>query len=118
MTAPVSQVHIESEILRLSRRAEQVTHQLARAAQEAAEADVAYKVAHAKAYLRAEGPQRIRDAAATVETEDLYRTRRNAEAVLLAAQEAGRNVRAQLDSLRSVNSNLRAAISNASGIGS
>jgi hypothetical protein len=118
VTEPVTQVHIESEILRLCRRAEQVTHDLADRARDAAEADVAYKVAHARALLRAQGPQYVRDATAVAECEELYDHRRTTEALLLAAQEAGRNVRAQLDSLRSVNSNLRAAISHATGVGS
>lgn len=110
MTEPIPQVHIESEIIRLSRAAEGATQQLAQRAQAAAEADVAYKVAHAKALLRAEGPQYVRDAEATVETADEYQARKIAEAKLLAAQEAGRNYRAQLDALRSINANHRALV--------
>lgn len=107
---PIPQVKIESELLRLSDMAEKVTHELAKRATAAAEADVAYKAAHAKALLVAEGPQYVRDARATVDTEDEYRARRTAEALLLAAQEAGRNYRAQLDALRSINTNHRALV--------
>lgn len=110
MDDPIPQVRIESEIMRLSALAEDVTHQLAKRARDAAEADVAYKVAHAKALLLAEGPQYVRDAEATVQTEAEYQRRRAAEAVLLSAQEAGRNVRAQLDALRSINANHRALV--------
>jgi hypothetical protein len=110
VSEPMPQVHIESEILRLSERAEQITQALAKRAREAAEADVTYKVAHAKALLLADGPQYIRDAEATVKTEVEYRERRGAEALLMSAQEAGRNVRSQLDALRSINANHRALV--------
>lgn len=110
MTEPLSQVEVEAEIVRLSRLAEQVTQKLSERARAAAEADVAYKVAHGKALLMAEGPQYVRDAEATVQTEREYREKRATEALLLAAQEAGRNYRAQLDSLRSINANHRALV--------
>lgn len=110
MTNPLAQVDVESEIMRLSRLAEEVTQKLSKRAREAAVADVAYKVGHAKALLLAEGPQYVRDAEATVKTEVEYREKRSTEALLLAAQEAGRNYRAQLDALRSINANHRALV--------
>ena len=110
MSEPLAQVDVEAEILRLSSLAEKVTHELSKRARAAAEADVAYKVAHAKALLLAEGPQYVRDAEATVKTERELTEKRSTEALLLAAQEAGRNYRAQLDSLRSINANHRALV--------
>lgn len=110
MSDPIAQVDIESEILRLSSLAEKVTQELARRAKAAAEADVAYKVAHAKALLLAEGPQYVRDAEATVQTSRELSEKRATEALLLSAQEAGRNYRAQLDSLRSINANHRVLV--------
>ena len=110
MSEPIAQVDIEAEILRLSALAEKVTQTLSKRARAAAEADVAYKVAHAKALLLAEGPQYVRDAEATVKTERELTEKRSTEALLLAAQEAGRNYRAQLDSLRSINANHRALV--------
>ena len=110
MTAPIAQVDVEAEILRLSSLAERVTHELAKRARAAAEADVAYKVEHAKALLMAEGPQYVRDAEATVACEAELTEKRTTEALLLAAQEAGRNYRAQLDSLRSINANIRSQV--------
>lgn len=110
MSDPTPQVDIESEIVRLSARAEEITQKLAKRAREAAEADVAYKVAHAKALLLAEGPQYVRDAEATAKTEVEYQQKRGTEALLMSAQEAGRNVRAQLDALRSINANHRALV--------
>lgn len=110
MSTPTAQVDIESEILRLSALAEKVTHELANRARAAAEADVTYKVAHAKAYLLANGTVGERDAEATVQTENEFRTKRATEALVMAAQEAGRNFRTQLDSLRSINANHRALV--------
>lgn len=110
MSDPMPQVDIEAEIIRLSGRAEEITQALAKRAREAAEADVKFKVAHAKALLLADGPQYVRDAEATVKTEVEYLDRKAKEALLMSAQEAGRNVRAQLEALRSINANHRALV--------
>lgn len=109
-TQPLSQMDVEAEILRLSDMAEKVTQTLAKRARAAAEADVAFKLCHAKALLLADGPQYVRDAEATVKCGTEYHEKRATEALLLAAQEAGRNYRTQLDSLRSINVNLRALV--------
>jgi hypothetical protein len=112
MDEPLSQTQIEAEILRLSGLAEKVTHELASRAREAAIADAAYKRRYAEAFLKApKGPVADREAQATVDTQLYYRERRMAEALLLSAQEAGRNYRTQLESLRSVNANLRPLVS-------
>lgn len=108
----LAQAEVEQEIIRIAALAEKVTQEIAKRAVYAAEADAAYKTGHAQAYLKADGPVAERDALAAVETQALYRDKRVAEARLLSAQEAGRNYRAQLDSLRSINSNLRALVSN------
>lgn len=106
----ISQAEVEGEIMRLSNLAEKVTLEMAKRAVAAAEADAAYKVAHAQAYLQADGSIPERDAIADIATRASYRDRRIAEARLDSCKEAGRNTRAQLDSLRSVNSNLRALV--------
>ena len=106
----LNQHEVEQELMRLSAMAEKAMQALAKRAREAADAEVTHKVARAKALLLADGPVSVREAQADVATEDEYRARRNAEAVLMAAQEAGRTYRAQLDAVRSVNSNLRALV--------
>lgn len=103
----LSQAQVEAEIMRISALAEKATYEIAKRAQRAAEANRVYKREHAKAYLRAQGPVEERKAQADVECDELYGEKTGSEAVLLSAQEAGRNYRAQLDSLRSVNANLR-----------
>lgn len=104
----LTQVNVESEISRLCELAEKVTTEIAKRAVAAAEADANYKRSHAAAWLMAQGKTvGDREAQAAIETADEYMQRRIAEARLLASQEAGRNFRAQLDALRSLNSNLR-----------
>ena len=106
----LSQEQVESEIVRLSSLAEKVTTAMARRAVDAAEADAAYKCAFAKALLQTEGTVAEREAQATVATQNEYREYRITDARFKAAQEAGRNYRAQLDALRSINANLRALV--------
>lgn len=112
-----AQVDVEAEILRLSELAEKVTTALAKRAVESAERDAAYRSAHARAVLASAGTVAEREAAAVIASEAQYLDRRLAEAKLDAAKEAGRNYRAQLDALRSINANLRGAISHAEGVG-
>lgn len=116
---PISQVEVEDELLRLSGLLERQVSELAKRARAAAEAEADHKIAYAKATLAVEGPTVAeREAKATLAVEDTYRAWRAAEAVKLAAQEAGRSYRAQLDALRSINSNLRGAIAHSEGYGS
>lgn len=113
-----AQVDVEAEIIRLSGLAEKVTTALAKRAAECARKDAAYRSAHAHAILKSEGTVAERDARAALATEDEYLERKLAEASLDAAKEAGRNYRAQLDGLRSINANLRGAILHSEGVGS
>lgn len=106
----LAQADVEAEMVRLNELAEKVTHEITRRGTAAAEADAAYRLAYAEAYLLAEGTVGERDAQSVVATQQQYRDRRIAEARLDGAKEAGRNYRAQLDTLRSINSNLRALV--------
>lgn len=117
MTDVPAQVDVEAEILRLSNLAEKVTTLLAKRATESAEKDAAYRNAHARAVLKSSGTVAEREAQAAIDTEVEYLDRKLAEAKLDAAKEAGRNYRAQLDALRSINANLRGAITHAEGYG-
>lgn len=108
MPEPLSQVQIESEIVRLCALAERVTTEISQRARASAEADANYKKAHASSFLMAQGKTvGDREAVAALDTADEYLARKIAESLLLAAQEAGRNYRAQLEALRSLNANLR-----------
>jgi hypothetical protein len=115
---PVSQHHIESEIVRLSALCEKATTEVAKRGQAAATADTAYDLSYAKAFLlakrSAEQGQRVSDEMAKAEAKLACAIelgeRNDTSAVLDAAKEAGRNYRAQLDALRSINANHRALV--------
>lgn len=113
-----AQGDVEAEILRLSELAEKVTTLLAKRATESAKKDAAYRAAHARAVLKSSGTVAEREAQAALDTMVEYLDRKLAEAKLDAAKEAGRNYRAQLDALRSINASIRHAITYASGVGS
>lgn len=115
---PLSSIQIEEEVWRISERLDHQVGEIAKRARAAAEADVAYKLAHAKAVLVAEGATvGERDAKALLECADEYHAHRGADAVLLAAQEAGRSLRAQIDALRTLAASQRAALTYAEGVG-
>jgi hypothetical protein len=114
---PLSQLEVEQSIAHYKRRLQEVTTEVASRARAAAAADADYKVAHAKAFLAAEGTKDERMSTASVECDDLYRARKHAEALLLSAQEAGRNARAALEGDRSLAANVRQAVEHPTGVG-
>lgn len=110
MSDLMPQLELEAEIRRLADLAEKVTHAMRTRGEAAARADVAYRQARAHAYLDATGTVPERDAQADLACHEQYQDRRLAEAALDAAKEAGRNYRSQLDALRTIAANQRAAI--------
>lgn len=109
----INPVECEREIMRFVGLLETATTKVAKRGRAAAEADADYKIAFAKALLASEGTVAERDAQATVATQQEYRAKRAAEAVLEAAKEASRNMREQLGALRSVMANLRSLLEHA-----
>lgn len=107
---PIAQVDIEREIVRLSGLLEKATHAVRTRGQELAHARTAFKVAYAKALLVAEGTVPVREAEATVATEEVFLAYQLAEALLESAKEGGRNMREQLGSLRTLAANQRALV--------
>src|SRR5262249_18119800 len=108
MTAPVTPHAAETELRRLSHKLEDRTDALAGYLLTAADADVRYKLAHARALLRAEGETVAeREAVAILAVEDELRERKRSEAVADACREAVRSLRAQLSAVQSVNANVR-----------
>lgn len=108
---PMSQAQVEEDILRLNARLEQVTEDFAVAAREAASADVTYRLAYGKALLTLAGSKMsvpLKEAAALRNSETEFMAAKLADAELKALQETSRNLRSQLDSLRSINANVRA----------
>ena len=119
MTTPLSDVDISAEILRISRRLDHQVTEIARRARAAAEAEVAHKLGYARAILAVEGATVAeRDAKALLQCAETYALHKGADAVLMAAQEAGRSLRSQIDALRTLSAAQRAALTYAEGIGS
>lgn len=114
---PLSQLAVEQQIMELVRAAHRVTVEVGQRARAAAEADAAYKVKRAKEFLRAEGSVAVREAHAEVACADEYLAKKTTEALLLSAKEAGLNVRARLDAMRTLASNVRSAVANPTGRG-
>jgi hypothetical protein len=107
---PLSQLEVESEIRRLSDRLTRLTEKQATHAQEAAQADVDLKFKQAKVWLDLRGRGGTvaeKEAAVLTETSLYYEKAKLADAVLKADHEAGRNLRAQLDALRTLAANIR-----------
>lgn len=116
--APLSDIEISAEIRRISERLDWQVGEIARRARHAAEAEVAHKLAYAKQILTVEGATVAeRDAKALLACATTYAEHKGADAVLLAAQEAGRSLRSQIDALRTLAASQRAALVNSEGIG-
>jgi hypothetical protein len=110
MSRPLGPAAVEAEMRRLAEELEKRTSALAGLLETAASADVAFKLAYARAVLEAEGrtvPEREAQATLAVETE--LRERKHAEAVADACREAVRSLRDQLSALQSLNRNVRYA---------
>ena len=110
MDEVITQVEVERELLRLCGLTEKALGEVRRRGEALARARVAFKLARARAYLMAEGTVPEREAHADEQTGEQMLDYEMAEALSRSAQEAGRTYRAQLDVLRSINSNLRAQV--------
>jgi hypothetical protein len=98
----------ENELQRLSNKLEAKTDHLASLLSEAAEAEVTYKIAYAKALLTSEGKTVAeREAKALISVEDLLMKRKTTEAIASACLESVRSIRDQLAAMQSLNANVR-----------
>jgi hypothetical protein len=108
VSGPVTPHQVEAELRRLAHKLEERTDALAGLLQAGAEADVAYRLAYAKALLAAEGTTVAeREARATLATQVELTDRKTTEAVADAGREAVRSLRDQLSAVQSVNANVR-----------
>jgi hypothetical protein len=114
---PLAPSVVEQNISELSAELSRVTAELYKATRDAAQARHDHRVARAKAYLAAEGTVAEREAHAELAAADEMLTRELAEATEKALIENGRNVRAQLEGMRSLNANTRDAVAHATGVG-
>jgi Skp family chaperone for outer membrane proteins len=107
-TAPITLHEIEEEIQRLGEELERSTEDFETAILDAAEKEVAFKKAHAAAYLRAKGAVKEREAWADYRTEGQMRDYKIADALVKSARERLLTFRAHIDWLRSLGANVRA----------
>jgi chromosome segregation ATPase len=117
---PLSQHEVETEIRRLSDRLTFLTQHQATIAREAAQADVDYKLKHARTLLELRGHGGTvgeKEAQVLQICSQEYENAKIAEAVWKADQEAGRNLRSQLDALRTIAANIRDQVYHAVGRG-
>ena len=111
----VTQDDIERQIFRLTGVLETATGELQTALLDHANADADYKAAYAQAFLNPKTApsdervtDKIREQRAVAETDELFRTRRITEARQVGLQEKCRQLRAQVDALRTLSANVRA----------
>lgn len=115
---PLSADEINAEIMRISQRLDHQVGELAKRARAHADAEVTYKLAYARATLKVEGATvGEREAKALIECAEPYALYKGTGAVLLAAQEAGRSLRSQIDALRTLAASQRAALTYSEGVG-
>lgn len=109
-TRPISQVEIESEIIRLSSMLEDETESFERLAQDGAEKEARFKSAWAKEYLSAKGSIKEREAWADYKLEDQIMDVKIAEALVKSKRERLSSLRTSIDALRTLAANVRAQV--------
>jgi len=109
-SAPISQVDIEEEILRLLALLEDEVEAFERLAEDAAKKEAAYKAEWAKAYLSAQGSIKEREAWADYQLADHAMQHKIAEGLVKAKREKLGALRTSLDALRTLAANVRTMV--------
>jgi hypothetical protein len=117
---PMAPAEVESEIRRLSRRLSELTEHMMKQAPVAAQAEVDFKLAHAREWLGLRGDDGTvpeKEATALDACASQFEGMKVAEAVWRAQREAAASIRAQLSALQTIAANVRSHITNAHGEG-
>jgi hypothetical protein len=104
---PISQVEIESEIMRLMGVLEEETEAFETLAVDGAKKESLLKANWAKEYISAKGSIKEREAWSDYKLSDEAYSYKIAEALVKAKREKLLSVRASLDALRTLNANVR-----------
>jgi hypothetical protein len=107
---PISQVEIESELLRFTDMLEQETEAFEQLAVDAAKKESTYKASWAKEYLSAKGSIKEREAWADYKLTDVIYDHKIAEALVKAKREKLSALRTSIDALRTLNANVRTMV--------
>jgi hypothetical protein len=110
--APISQVEVEEEILRLLGELETETEVFETLAIDAAKKEARFKTEWAKAYLAANGSIKEREAWADYQIADTHMEWKIADALIKSKREKLGSVRSSIDALRTINANVRAQVGN------
>jgi predicted nucleic acid-binding Zn-ribbon protein len=109
-TAPISQVEIEHELLRLLGILEQETEAFEKIAEDHAKKDALHKANWAKEYLSAKGSIKEREAWADYKMADFDYDCKIAEGLLKSKREKLLSLRTSIDALRTLNANVRVQV--------
>ena len=108
---PISQVEIESELMRLMEFLESETEAFETLATDMAKKEALYKSNWAKEYLSAKGSIKEREAWADYKLADENFDFKIAEALLKSKREKLLSLRTSIDALRTLNANVRVQVS-------
>lgn len=109
-TTPISQVEIESELMRLMEVLEKETEAFEVLAVDAAKKESLYKSNWAKEYLAAKGSIKEREAWADYKLDEMSFDYKIAEALVKTKREALLSLRTSIDALRTLNANVRVQV--------
>ena len=107
---PISQVEIESEIMRLLGILEEETEAFEVLAVDASKKEALYKSNWAKEYLSAKGSIKERESWADYKMDELAYDYKIAEALVKAKREKLLSLRTGVDAMRTLNANVRAQV--------
>lgn len=111
MTAPLTGADVAAQLARLSRQLDELVQEIGRAEQTAVNAREDYTLAHAKAFLRAEGPMDVRKHLAIEATHTERLAAEAAEAIVRGLRRQIDTVKVRIDVGRSVGAAMRAEVS-------
>jgi hypothetical protein len=109
-SAPISQVEIEDELLRLLELLEEHTEAFETLAEDSAKKEARLKGEWAKEYLSAKGSIKEREAWADYKLADQEFEAKVAEALVKAKMEKLLSLRTSIDALRTLNANVRSQV--------
>ena len=110
--APISQVEVEHEIMRLMEMLEEETEAFEKLAEDSAKKEALYKANWAKEYLSAKGSIREREAWSDYKLSDQSYDYKISEALVKAKREKLISLRTSIDALRTLNANVRSQVMN------
>jgi len=108
--APINQIDIEGEIIRLSNELEEETEAFETLSVDHARKEAEFKKLWFGSYLNAEGSIKERESFAGYRHADMYLESQVAEALVKAKRERLHSLRTRLDSLRTLAANVRTQV--------